>query len=59
MLFMVGAQIAYAERRDTVLNDARELKPTLIYGVPRFFEKIYAQILNNAIRGPALQKNLF
>ena len=54
-----GSQIAYAGSRDTILQDAKSISPTLMYGVPRFFEKIYSTILNNAVKSSPLKKNLF
>ncbi|MBL7069059.1 MAG: long-chain fatty acid--CoA ligase [Candidatus Omnitrophica bacterium] len=59
-MFLINAsQIAYTQSRDTILDDAKRLSPTLIYGVPRFFEKVYAQILNKAIGGSRIKKNIF
>ena len=51
--------ICYAKSRDTILQDARSLSPTIMCGVPRFFEKLYAQILNKAIRSSFIKRNLF
>jgi len=59
VLLMYGAKIAYAAGRDTVLDDAAAVSPTIMYGVPRFFEKLYDQILNRAIGLPRVRRNLF
>ena len=59
LLLIVGAEIAYAESRDTILNDSKILSPTLIYGVPRFFEKVYAEILNKLTLGPFIKRIIF
>jgi len=58
-LLFNAAEIAYAESRDTILDDAKRVSPTIMYGVPRFFEKVYARILNNAVGESPLKKNLF
>ena len=58
-LLICGAEIAYAESRDTIMADARAVSPTLIYGVPRFFEKLYAGILNKVIDKGGAGKNMF
>lgn len=39
-----GFTIAYAESMDSVPQNMVEIKPTLIIGVPRFFEKAYQRI---------------
>jgi len=58
-MLIQGAVIAYAESKYTVIDNAKELSPTIICGVPRFYEKLYAGILNSAISGPAIKKNIF
>ena len=39
-----GITVAYAESMDTVPQNMVEVKPTIIIGVPRFFEKAYQRI---------------
>lgn len=39
-----GLVVAYAESLDTVAQNLVEVRPTIINGVPRFFEKIYHRI---------------
>lgn len=59
-LFLIkGGQVTYAESRNTVISDARIVSPTMICGVPRFFEKVYGEILNKVVAGPSIKKNLF
>jgi long-chain acyl-CoA synthetase len=59
MMLLQGAQIAYAESRETIIKDARIISPTMMCGVPRFFEKVYAKILNDATTALPLKKNIF
>jgi long-chain acyl-CoA synthetase len=54
-----GVSIAYAESIDTVPENLREVRPTVVIGVPRFYEKMYARVLEAASQGGSLKKNLF
>lgn len=55
----VGATIAYAESIDTVAQNLGEVKPTIMTSVPRFFEKMYNRVLENAAAGGAAKKKIF
>ncbi|MFH1752578.1 MAG: long-chain fatty acid--CoA ligase [Candidatus Omnitrophota bacterium] len=59
MMLICGTEIAYAQSKDTIFRDIKIIRPTLICGVPRFFEKLYAEILKKAIAGSSLKKSLF
>jgi long-chain acyl-CoA synthetase len=54
-----GVTIAYAQSMDTVAADAVEVKPTVLTGVPRFYEKVYARVMDNAATLPALRSMIF
>ena len=54
-----GATIAYAESMQTVAEDMVLVRPTIAAAVPRFYEKVYAKILDQIESGPALRKKLF
>lgn len=54
-----GATIAYAQNLDTVAEDIRLIRPTVMAGVPRFYEKIYAKIMDKAIHSYFIKKNIF
>jgi long-chain acyl-CoA synthetase len=58
-MLAAGATIAYAQSIDTVAADAVEVHPTLLTGVPRFYEKVYARVMENALSQPPLRKNIF
>ena len=54
-----GASIAYAESIDAVAANAIEVRPTILCGVPRFYEKVYARVMDNARTLPHLRQAIF
>ena len=54
-----GTVINYASSIDAVPAEMMERKPTVVLSVPRLFEKIYSRVLENALSGSAIKKNLF
>lgn len=54
-----GATIAYAESIDTVPANLGEIHPTVVISVPRLYEKMYARVMERAINGPWLRKQIF
>jgi long-chain acyl-CoA synthetase len=54
-----GVTIAYAESMDAVGANAAEVHPTVLTGVPRFYEKAYARILASVATRPPLARRLF
>jgi long-chain acyl-CoA synthetase len=54
-----GCTIAYARSAETVAADAQEVHPTILTGVPRFFEKVYARVMENAGAQPPLRRAIF
>ena len=54
-----GVTIAYAESFNTVLQNLREVHPTFLVSVPRFFEKVHSRIIKAATRSPTAKKRLF
>ncbi|MEK7401826.1 MAG: long-chain fatty acid--CoA ligase [Gemmatimonadota bacterium] len=59
LMFHTGTSIAYAESIDTVPFNLSEVRPTLVLSVPRLFEKMYARVLDNALSGGTLKRNIF
>jgi long-chain acyl-CoA synthetase len=53
-----GAEIAYAENMETIAMNMGEIKPTIVLGVPRFYEKLYARIQTGIDNAPALRRTL-
>ncbi len=58
-LMAAGAQIAYAENMTTVVENLAEIRPTIAAAVPRFYEKVYAKIMERVDRGSRLKKKIF
>ncbi len=58
-MLAAGVTIAYAESLETVAMNAVEVHPTVMTGVPRFYEKVYARVMENALSQPPLKRALF
>jgi long-chain acyl-CoA synthetase len=54
-----GVAIAYLERIEDVPQALLEVHPTLAAAVPRFFEKIYANILEKGHRETGIKRSIF
>ncbi|MHB9096313.1 MAG: AMP-dependent synthetase/ligase [Syntrophales bacterium] len=54
-----GIRGVYAESIDKLIDNCRELKPTIQVGVPRIFEKIHARIMQRIDDGSPLRRRLF
>ena len=59
LMLHTGTSIAYAESIDTVPINMQEIRPTLVLSVPRLYEKMYARVLENALAGGAVKKQIF
>ncbi len=59
LMMATGTSIAYAESIDTVPLNLTEVRPTLVLSVPRLYEKMYARVLENALAGGAVKKQIF
>jgi long-chain acyl-CoA synthetase len=53
-----GAGIAYAQSFETVGADAVEVRPTILCGVPRFFEKVMARVEAAGATYPPLRRRM-
>ena len=58
MLFN-GAKIAYAQSMQTVVEDMGITHPTVAAAVPRFYEKVYAKIIEGVKSGPPFREKIF
>lgn len=55
----VGITIGYAENISTIPDDLQEIRPTILTSVPRLFEKVYTQVINEINNGPSYKKRIF
>jgi len=53
-----GATVAYAEKRETVVEDVKAIKPTVLIAVPRVLEKAYETARAKVESGPLVRKGL-
>jgi long-chain acyl-CoA synthetase len=58
-MLQAGVTIAYAQSLDTVAADAQDVHPTVLVGVPRFFEKVYARVMDNSRTMPLVRRMIF
>jgi len=54
-----GVHIGYAESIESVGVNLLEIRPTIMVGVPRVFEKIYAKVMDNVLSSSTLKKKIF
>jgi long-chain acyl-CoA synthetase len=57
--FFRGISVAYVEQPETVAEALLEVHPTMVAAVPRFFEKIYATIIEKGHRETGLKRAIF
>jgi long-chain acyl-CoA synthetase len=58
-MWHAGGVINYATSIDTVSAEMVERSPTVVLSVPRLYEKIYARVLEGALSGSAVKKQIF
>jgi long-chain acyl-CoA synthetase len=54
-----GVGIAYAESIDALPANLAEIRPTVMTGVPRVYEKMYARVLGAALAGGPARRMVF
>jgi long-chain acyl-CoA synthetase len=57
--FYNGATVAYPESLETVAENLAEVRPTVVLGVPRFFEKLYARVMDAIASASRQRQRLF
>lgn len=55
----VGTTIAYAESIDTIRDNLKEIRPTVLTSVPRLFEKVYAGIEEQIKNSSSIKQKIF
>ena len=59
LAFSRGASTYYAQSIEAVAENMREVKPTILLAVPRFYEKVYNRVLESVGASPALRQKIF
>jgi long-chain acyl-CoA synthetase len=59
LMLYSGATIAYAESVEKVPQDMMEVRPTLMFSVPRLYEKIYARVHERVAADSPLRQRVF
>ena len=54
-----GVSMIFAESTDTIARDLRTVRPTVMTGVPRVFEKLHARVLERGRALPAPRRRIF
>lgn len=58
-VLFVGGTIAYAENMDKVAVNLLEARPTIVIGVPRFYEKLHDRIQETIAKSSWLKRRIF
>ncbi len=56
LMLSAGASVAYAENMDTIPQNMLEIRPSVMLGVPRFFEKLYGRIQEGLRQASGLKR---
>ena len=59
LYFYCGVSVTFAESLDTVGRDLLKVRPTVMTGVPRVYEKLHARVLENVAQAPRLRQRFF
>lgn len=54
-----GGEMVYARSLDTIIEDITIVKPSVMIGVPRIFEKIYDKIILQVEKSGSIKKKIF
>ncbi len=54
-----GGAVAFVESMDKIMDNASEVKPTVMPAVPRIFEKAYNTVVSRGFASPGLKGKLF
>jgi long-chain acyl-CoA synthetase len=54
-----GVTIGFAESLDTIARDLVQVRPTVMTGVPRVFEKLHARIMEKGLAETGIKRSIF
>ena len=58
-MLQAGVTICYSSSPGEVAANMAEIRPTVMIAIPRFYEKIYGRVLENALSGGGVKKRIF
>ncbi len=56
---LAGVRVVFAESFDTIARDLAQVRPTLLTGVPRVFEKLHGRIMDKGKAEPGFKSAIF
>ncbi len=59
VVFATGASFAFVESMEKIVDNAGEIRPTVVPSVPRVFEKAYNAVVSKGLATPGLKGKLF
>ncbi|MEP7087537.1 MAG: long-chain fatty acid--CoA ligase [Gemmatimonadota bacterium] len=59
LMFAGGVSIAYVETMDTIAQNMKEVRPTIVVSVPRIYEKIHSRITDTAMHAGGAKRAIF
>ena len=59
LYYSSGTTVAYAESIETVALNMNEVRPTVAFAVPRFYEKVHGKVMAAMAEAPAIRRGLF
>ncbi|MFB0516814.1 MAG: long-chain fatty acid--CoA ligase [Candidatus Neomarinimicrobiota bacterium] len=59
LAFSRGTTVYYAESMDKVGENMVEVKPTVLIGVPRFYEKVYNRVIESISQSSTIKQKIF
>ena len=59
LYLLKGVTITFAESTETIARDMQRVKPTVMTGVPRVYEKLHARILETVAQAPKVRQAIF
>ncbi len=59
LYLLQGTTVTFAESLDTIARDMLRVRPTVMTGVPRVYEKVHARVMEAVAQGSALRRGLF
>lgn len=54
-----GSSVYFARSKETIIDDIKKAKPTMINSVPRIFDKIYGRVFDNIDEASEFKKKIF